>query len=103
MSEYTPTTDEVRGDYAHFQVPGGTRPVTGEFAEGIAEFNRWLAEVERRASEKAWSKLADVAYPLYEAAEAVLLSDADKQTLMEPLAKLGARTNPYRRNEGEKE
>jgi hypothetical protein len=54
MNGYTPTTEEVRGDYAHFQVPGGTDPVTGEFAEGLAEFDRWLAEVERAAAEKAW-------------------------------------------------
>lgn len=43
MSDYVPTTEEVRDDYAQFQVPGGTAPVTGEFAEGRAEFDRWLA------------------------------------------------------------
>jgi hypothetical protein len=59
MNGYTPTTEEVRGDYAHFQVPGGTDPVTGEFAEGLAEFDRWLAEVERVAAEKALLDAAD--------------------------------------------
>lgn len=54
---YTPTTDEVRGDYAHFQVPGGTDPVTGEFAEGLAEFDRWLAEVERAAAARALAEV----------------------------------------------
>ena len=66
MSEYTPTTDEVRGDYAHFQTPGGTDPVTGEFAEGLAEFDRWLAkhdaEVECAAAEKAWDEGEQAGY-----------------------------------------
>lgn len=63
MTDYTPTTDEVRGDYAHFQVPGGTGPVTGEFTEGLAEFDRWLkehdAEVERAAAARALDLAAD--------------------------------------------
>lgn len=56
MTKYTPTTEEVRGDYAHFQVPGGTDPVTGEFAEGLAEFDRWLTEYTRAKQAEAWDE-----------------------------------------------
>ncbi len=43
MSGYTPTTEEVRGDYANFQLPAGGGDFRGEYAEGLAEFDRWLA------------------------------------------------------------
>ena len=59
MSDYTPTTEEVRGDYAHFQTPSGvTGDVTEAYADGVAEFNRWLvtrdAEVAQKARAEGW-------------------------------------------------
>ena len=118
MSDYTPTTDEV---LRCFRLPMSAEQgqrVGESFAEflsrrSIESFQqqiadreaaaRWLAEVERAAAEKAWKRLAEIVYPLYEAAEAVLLAGADTQKLMGPLAKLGAQSNPYRINEGEKQ
>lgn len=43
MSDYTPTTEEVRGDYATFQLPAHGGDFRTEYAEGVAEFDRWLA------------------------------------------------------------
>lgn len=45
--EYTPTTEQVRATYL-----GGTLIEFRE--EGFGRFQRWLAEVERAAAEKAW-------------------------------------------------
>lgn len=108
MSDYTPTTEEVRDDWDALMLEGGISE--GSRADANfdsdrrnAQFDRWLAEVERAAAEKAWKRLAEIVYPLYEAAEAVLLAGADTQKLMGPLAKLGAQSNPYRLNEGEKQ
>lgn len=42
MSDYTPTTEEVRGDYATFQLPAHGGDFRTEYAEGVAEFDRWL-------------------------------------------------------------
>lgn len=42
MSEYTPTTEEVRNDWASGIDPAGRR----------AEFDRWLAEVKAQAWEE---------------------------------------------------
>ncbi|QIK61780.1 hypothetical protein G7068_00065 [Leucobacter viscericola] len=53
-----------------------------------------LAEVERAAAEKAWDDLARIAYPLYEAAEAVYVGHKEPSTLLAPLGKLAAQTNP---------
>ena len=52
VSDYTPTTDEVRGDYANFQLPASGGDFRVEYAEGLAEFDRWLAahDAEVRAS-----------------------------------------------------
>lgn len=47
MSEYVPTTEEIRqgwAEFAGFELPA---------AEADARFTRWLAEVERAAAEKA--------------------------------------------------
>lgn len=47
--EYTPTTEQVRATYL-----GGTLIEFRE--EGFGRFQRWLAEVERAAAEKAWDE-----------------------------------------------
>lgn len=47
---YTPTTEEVRGDYTAHSATYAGKPTS----ESGPEFDRWLAEVERAASEKAW-------------------------------------------------
>lgn len=48
MSDYTPTTDRVRADYAE--------TYEGTDERRYARFDRWLAEVERAAAEKAWDR-----------------------------------------------
>lgn len=45
MNEYTPTTDEVETHWADVG-----------FAGDRESFQRWLAEVERAAAEKAWAE-----------------------------------------------
>lgn len=54
--EYTPTTDEMRNVYASVQALGirSGPPGAIEYNHGKAKFDRWLAEVERAAAEKAW-------------------------------------------------
>ena len=93
MSEYTPTTEEVRERFID-GFPIDTWAVSRE--ECGQDFDRWKAEVERAAAARAWDALAEAAYPLYEAAEAVLLHGADRENLLEPLGRLGAQSNPYR-------
>lgn len=63
MSDYTPTTDEVRQRYkAGAWLNGDRNP--DQFNPSVytpiyfAEFDRWLAEVERAAAEKAILKLS---------------------------------------------
>ena len=47
MSDYTPTTEEVRDHYASY--PGARfTPETAEW------FDRWLAEHDRQVAERAW-------------------------------------------------
>lgn len=46
MSDYTPSTEEIRERWLLFD--GG--PVPADHAE----FDRWIAEVERAAAETAW-------------------------------------------------
>ena len=56
MNDYTPTTEQIRavyasGEFADRQIgPGDYAYEHGDFSE----FDRWLAEVERAAAEKAW-------------------------------------------------
>jgi len=47
--EYTPTTEEVRQHW-------GIAVDLDRRDSRLAEFDRWLAEVERAAAEKAWSE-----------------------------------------------
>lgn len=55
MSDYTPTTEEVRQQYVFSDsVIDGTS--FEDPAQGEAEFDRWLAQVELAAAEKAWNR-----------------------------------------------
>lgn len=99
MSEYTPTTDEVLRCY---HLPMGLDQAQRD-GESFAEFlsrrsiesfqqqiadreaaQRWLAEVERAAAEKAWDRCV-----------AEMPIDPDWKNYY-------GDSNPYRRNEGEK-
>lgn len=62
MSEYTPRTHEIRAaavvhraPLIHRQMPG--RTILDAERVALAEFDRWLAEVERAAAEKAHDAL----------------------------------------------
>jgi hypothetical protein len=59
MGEYTPTTEEVRGDYAHFQIPTGGSVWTAEFDAGLAEFDRWLTAHDREVVEAVVVRIAE--------------------------------------------
>lgn len=52
---YTPTTEEVRGDYANFQLPAEGGDFRDEYADGLAGFDRWLAahDADKRAEWEA--------------------------------------------------
>ena len=63
MSEqYTPTTDEVDTGFTTFawelekEKPGTYGHGFENYHEVCASFRRWLAEVERKAAEKAWDE-----------------------------------------------
>ena len=45
--DYTPTTEEVRDYFAHGQFSDM------EEREGVARFNRWLADHDRQVAEEA--------------------------------------------------
>ncbi len=47
MTDYTPTTEEVREGYS---------TATYDDAKSGAEFDLWLAEVKREAKEEAWTE-----------------------------------------------
>ena len=61
MSDYTPTTDEMRNVYASVQALGirSGPPGAIEYNHGKAKFDRWLAEVERAAAARALEEAAD--------------------------------------------
>jgi len=46
MAEYTPTTRDVRDDYARY----------GGELDAFPEFDRWLTEHDRQVAEKAWTE-----------------------------------------------
>jgi len=50
--EYTPTTEEVRREYA----AGRGRMGLAIDLDTHSDFNRWLAQVERAAAERAWDE-----------------------------------------------
>ena len=60
MSDYTPTTEEVRLDYA----PAKTFPADAE-----AQFDRWLAEVKAQAWQEGYGEGAAANYGDYRDAE----------------------------------
>ena len=57
MSEYTPTTAEVREEfvYGHQEVDMRGNVVVS-FDEANVRWDRWLAKVERAAAERAWGE-----------------------------------------------
>ena len=93
MSEYTPTTENVRQTFAYVQAglddDDGYPFVTHIHVE---TFDRWLAEVERAAAEKAWTEGTHSAEQFYQSH----IPAYGKTPLPMPV-------NPYRRNEGENE
>jgi hypothetical protein len=60
VSDYTPTTDEVRDSLVHLNKYYAERH--GDFdllvvkSETAAQFDRMIAEVRREAAEKAWNR-----------------------------------------------
>lgn len=61
MSEYTPTTEEVRrcyGDIHCSDLDAGS--LENHVCPEEADFNRWLADVERAAAARALEEVADV-------------------------------------------
>jgi phage terminase Nu1 subunit (DNA packaging protein) len=54
MSEYTPTTDEVRAMYVT-----GTPPHRVSVPQGNAEFDRWLAQHDAEVAARALRQAAD--------------------------------------------
>ena len=63
MNDYTPTTDEVRDSLVHlnkyYAEQYGDVDLLVVESETAAQFDRWLAEVERAAAEKALEEAAD--------------------------------------------
>jgi hypothetical protein len=62
MSDYTPTTEHVRAQYArqenydpYFE---GDWYLTEDGQHSAEEFDRWLAEVEKKAKAQAWDECA---------------------------------------------
>lgn len=76
MSEYTPTTDEMRFAWAD--------RVNKHDQEGAEEFDRWLAEVQREAAEKAWDECYYDTHEWYSTKDETLYT---------------APENPYRKDE----
>lgn len=65
-NEYTPTTEEVRGDWAAYQMPTGGGDVRAEFKAAEAEFDRWLAAHDREVFVKGWNAALDNAAEVHE-------------------------------------
>lgn len=62
MSEYTPTIDEVRWAYGDARCVDPDDPTHARGCPQDAEFDRWLAEVERAAAARALEEAADEIY-----------------------------------------
>lgn len=57
MDDYTPTTEEVRWQYADAFLGDGSIVSLGEARSGnLADFDRWLAERDRQVAERAWER-----------------------------------------------
>lgn len=52
MSEYTPTTEDVREDFAFPWYPDQI----GDRTARVAAFDRWLSEHDRQVAERAWDE-----------------------------------------------
>jgi hypothetical protein len=74
MSDYTPSTEEVRNQYSGFSTSNSNH--TGQVYINLAKFDRWLAEVKAEAWDRGY--------------EAGLTDFASSMT-----------TNPYRHGETE--
>lgn len=61
MSEYTPTTEQMREDWGALVVPVIAPPKSAR-AERLAEFDRWLAARDREVAAKAWDEGARHVY-----------------------------------------
>lgn len=84
MSEYTPTTEEMREFFCTPMTE--SQGINEEFHwEMEGRFERWIAEVERAAAEKAWLEGADSVF--YNPEIRVYVDYPDE--------------NPYRREETE--
>lgn len=81
MSEYVPRTADVRECYAS---SGDGLDFRLRLFERYAEFDRWLAEVQREAAEKAWDRCHDDTHEWYRTVHKTLYT---------------APENPYRKDE----
>ncbi|UOR02043.1 hypothetical protein MUN77_01545 [Leucobacter allii] len=97
MSEYTPTTEQVRNIYAYErenELGWAGLDDDQTIFEMQAEFDRWLAEVERAAAEKAWgaalNHVEELADPLWTVPE-----DQHSEILTIPDVQQARRGNPY--------
>ena len=61
MSDYTPSTEEVRGDYANFQLPAEGGDLRAEYAEALSEFDRWFASEIEKAERKTLKRAEEAA------------------------------------------
>lgn len=52
MTEYTPTTEEVRSGYGKYW-----SELSAVSKEAVDEFDRWLAEHDRQVREKLWDEI----------------------------------------------
>ena len=71
---YTPMTEEVRGDYAHFQCPVGVPDCTDPYVAALAEFDRWLAALIREAKAEAWDEAEGEIHKWYSTYKATLFT-----------------------------
>ena len=57
MNEYTPTTEDVREDFAFPWYPDQI----GDRTARVAAFDRWLSEHDRQVAERAWDEGVELA------------------------------------------
>ena len=110
VTEYMPTTEQVESGFAHDSEAEYHDPVNyGAHSQAQRRaFRRWLAEVERRAAEKARSDLMIELLPVLEdAVSNAYLCQNDRgigDEWDDEIARAEAardRAEAYRRNEGE--
>ncbi len=92
MSDFTPTTDEVRDSLVYLNKyhakHHGDVDLLVVGSETAAQFDRMIAEVERAAAEKAWDEGEQAGYE-------------DALGEQRGIGPQESARNPYRRNEGE--